>query len=436
MQTLDLQNGIVAAAWRENIIGSLYEMAKRAPGQPLTLDFGARKVLLLQDAEHIRHVLRTKAGLYRKNLGGFQSLFGETRLTVDGSRWDFLQKLSQPHINAASITGVAESAQKAFSAAARTLLDAGTAQEPLAIDSWINRAAARVASDMVFGFHDFDIDQVLDDFRSVLRFGGARNWNFSGAIVETPSQRQVALDAKQRLAVVVERLIVEEAARNAETSLVRDIVMGEPLGADVVSEICTLLFAGFDTTATTVSWAMFLLAATPDLQRHLRAQVRASGFGQSARPEIAADIVDLVAFQNEVMRIFPPIPALGRLSIEADTIGDISVPPDQVVLISLIGLHHDARHFPAPAQVRLKRYVDGQLDRQLRGHLLPFGDGRRACGGSRVANIELTVAIATLIDQIEVNVAGSEPIKFDWTASLRRAGGQNLLIRAAPGTAN
>lgn len=430
LQTVDLHTGLAAAAWRENTIGTLYEMAKRAPGQALSLDFGTRQVLLLQDAEHIRHVLRTNPNAYQKNFGGFRALFGESRLTADGERWEFLQKLSQPHINVAPIREVGLSAYAAFSAAAADLLEAGATGKTVDVDGPANRASARVASDVVFGFHDLDIDQVLDDFRAVLRHGGSRNWNFDGAMTDTPPQRQRLAEAKRRLSTVVQQLIGQAAERGVGSDLVSDIAAAGSLGVDALSEICTLLFAGFDTTSTAVSWALFLLAAAPDLQRHLRAEIREAGFSGEA-PEAAGEIGDLVAFQNEVMRIFPPVPVLGRIAVATDSISDIAVSVGQVVLISLIGLHHDARYFASPAHVRLKRYVDGQLSKTLRGHLLPFGDGKRVCGGGRLANIELTVALATLIDRIEVNIAESEPIKFDWTASLRRAGGQWLLTRPA-----
>lgn len=428
MQKLDLQNGLVAAAWRENPIGTLFEMAKRAPGQALSLDFGPRTVLLLQGAEQIHHVLRTRSENYRKNFGGFQSLFGESRLTVDGPKWEFLQKLSQPHMNEASTPAVALSAYGAFAEAAESMLASREPGVPMVVDGWLNRAAARVASEVVFGFHDFDIDQVLSDFRTVLRHGGSRNWNFAGSAVDTAEEREQQEQARLRLHNVVEWLIAEAANRDAESSLMRDIVLGEPLGADAVSEICTLLFAGFDTSATALSWALFLLAAAPDLQNFLRTKVREA---DRSTPEAALNVAELLAFQNEVLRIFPPIPVLGRLSMAADSIEGIAIPGDQVVLISLLGLHHDARYFPAPAQVRLKRYVGGQLNPALRGHFLPFGDGRRACGGGRVANVELTVALATMIDKLEVNIADQEPIHFEWTASLRREGGQRLLVRPA-----
>src|SRR5687768_1308385 len=98
MQRLDLNNGPLALLWRDNTVAMLYEVAKRAPGEALSLGIGTESVLLLQDPGHIRHVLRERTDNYRKNFGAFQGLFGESRFTSDGSRWEFLQKLSQPHI--------------------------------------------------------------------------------------------------------------------------------------------------------------------------------------------------------------------------------------------------------------------------------------------------------------------------------------------------
>lgn len=426
MQTLDMQSGVPAAAWRDNTIGTLYEMAKRAPGQPLVLDFGIRKLLLLQDAGHARQVLRQNADNYRKNFGGFQGLFGESRLTSDGARWEFLHRLSQPYINAAPAETVCASAHAAFSRAAEDMLAERDGTGRVVVDAPVNRAAGKVASDVVFGFRSLDVDAVLEELRAMLRYGGQRNWNFDGRQADAPGERERYEAARQRLAAAVAGLVAED-----RSALVRDLVAHEADGVDVVAELSSLLFAGFETTASAITWGLMLLAASPDLQGFLREKIKAVLAGGPPTPEGLAQLPELVAFQNEAMRIFPPIPVLGRVAVAADAIEGGRVEAGQVVMVSIIGLHHDARYFPAPAQIRLKRYSDGQLDRALRGHFLPYADGKRACGGARLANLELTAAFATLIPALEFNLADQDPIAFEWTVSLRRKGGQGLLVRPA-----
>lgn len=424
MNILDLNHGPLAQPWRENTIGTLYEIAKRAPGEAVGLQIGDEQLLLLQDAGHIRHVLREQGAPYRKNFGGFAAFFGESRLTVDGERWEYLQSLSQPHIAAARPAEITAAAHAAFDRATDALLVERDGSGAVVVDMPINRAAAQVISDVALGNHGIDIDNVLDDFREVLRAGSRRNWNIGG--VATPETEQ------ERLAYNVSRDRIVAAVRNAIASparsqLIKDIEAGEANGADPVGEISTLLFAGFDTTAAALSWALFLLATVPELQAQLRRKLHDALGNAPPTLERLEAVPELQHFQNEVLRIFPPVPMLGRIALAADSVDGIEIAENRRVVISIVGMHHDSRRFPAPGQVRLKRYQGDAPE----GPAMPFGAGRRGCAGSRIARVEMAVALATLIRRLEFSLIDQSRIQFDFIASMRRLGGQRLLVREA-----
>jgi len=421
MLAVDLNAGPMAAAFRDNTIGALYELAKRAPGQPVALQVGREHMLVLQDTGQIRQVLRDSAGKYRKNFGGFQGLFGESRFTTDGSKWEQLQALSQPHISAARPAAVALSATEAFSVAAQEMLAGLDENGSVVVDGAINRAAARVIADVAFGAHGIELETVLEDFRAILRYGASRNWTLGTAAA--PASEAARCDyeaARQRMQAVI-GLALEQTGGSA---LMNDIRTAEG-DVDPVAEIAGLLFAGFDTTASAVGWGMFLLAADPDLQIRLRARILEGLQGGEPTLERLERIPELQAFQSEVLRIFPPVPLLGRIANEADQVGDVQVAAGQRVLLSVIGMHHDRRQVLAPAEVR--------LDRQSalpEGHMA-FGAGRRGCAGSRIARIELATAFAVLIPALQMSLVDHERLYFDYVGSLRRLGGHRLRIRAA-----
>ncbi len=424
MHVVDLNSGPLAKPWRDNTVGTLYEIAKRAPGQALGMQIGTERIVLLQDAGQVRHVLREAGAKYLKNFGGFGGFFGESRLTTNGERWDYLQSLSQKHIAAARPAEVASAAAASFAAAADEMLATRDETGAVIVDGPLNRGAARVISDVAFGNHGVDVDHVLDDFREVLRFGARRNWHFGGAItVETPEERATYNAAKDRIVTAIRSAIAGEG----RSQLVRDIEAGEANGADPVAEISTLLFAGFDTTAAALSWALFLLAAAPDLQTSLRNKLRDALGDEPPTLERLEAVPELQYFQNEVLRIFPPVPMLGRIALGPDSVDGVEIAEQQRVIISIIGMHHDSRRYPAPAQIRLKRY---EADPPQGPHAA-FGMGRRACAGSRIANVEMAAALAVLIPRLEVGLPDQSPIAYDFTASMRRLNGQRLLLREA-----
>lgn len=435
MIRIDLNSPAAFEVWRTDTVGALYELAKRAPGQTARLAIGSEEVLVLQDAEAARHVLHGNGANYAKNFGGFEGFFGDSRLTSDGARWEMLQALSQPHISAARPARVAEVSTRAFQQAADALLAQRDAAGGLVIDAHLNRAAAQVVSEAALDFQALEIsDALLADFHDVLSYGSLRSWNMAGGIqAEDTALRARFVTARERLGRTITAAAARATAGGTTPSLLRALTDAEDDGVDLVGEICTLLFAGFDTSAAAISWGALLLAAMPDLQRFLRGKVRDACGDRAPTLEQVNAIPELSAFQNEVLRIFPPVPLLSRIANAADSVGTLAIGRQQRVLVSLIGLHHDRRVFPEPASLRLSRYPDGRPTREQARHLLPFGVGRRSCGGSGIATVEMAVAFAVLLQRLEFGIPDHRPLRFEWNASLRRRGGQYLLVREAPG---
>ena len=116
-------------------------------------------------------------------------------------------------------------------------------------------------------------------------------------------------------------------------------------------EVMTMLLAGHETTALTLSWAWFLLASHPDTQAKLQDEVDRVLCG---RLPTAADAGQL-AYTNDVvretMRLYPPAWIITRMAAEQVEIGGYVVPAGSNVIVSPWVTHRDARFFPQPELV-------------------------------------------------------------------------------------
>lgn len=431
MISLDVKTGPAATVWRSNPCGTLYELAKRAPGQTAQVSVGDETILVVQDAASARHLLRTRPEVYDKHFGSFIYFFGESRLTSDGERWKTLQSISQPFIVATDQNRVAAAASRFFAVAAKSLLAEAKNNVPVSVDAALNRAAAAVIAEVTLGFEADQLSATLiEDFRSLLRYSSIMTWNLDGASwSEDEIARDAAMAAKARLRTGMTNLISNRRASGSSEKELFSTLAGNA-EVDLLGEVCTLLFAGFDTTAATLSWALFLLAINPDLQEALRRQVIERSGDEELSTDDLEQLPDLIAFQNEVLRIFPAVPIISRIANSGDQLGEMKIAAGQKILVSIIGLHHDRRHFANPAAVDLARFPEGKMRSEDHGHYLPFGTGRRVCGGARVAGTELTAALVTLLKHIRVRFADVGPLLFDWDASMRRTGGQRLIVEA------
>jgi cytochrome P450 len=428
--TFDANFSTTSSSLRDDPCGGLYKLAASHPGKTLRIKLGSETILIFQDAAAAEHVLRVRPDNYNKNLGPFVSFFGSSRLTEDGERWRSLQKLSQPFIAAIDKNQIAACTNIAFSSAVTSLVSGVDHDGSVQIDPYLDKAAASVISATILGFDMKDLGETaFEDFRAILRHGAATAWNLPGVGLPVDHElRRSALSAFRRLSNAVEKLAKEHVQAPGVLS---SLVAATPGEVDLLGEICTLLFAGFDTSAAALAWGLWLLAQMQAVQKHLRSEIQKVAGEAEPHPDHLGQLPDLLAFVNETLRIFPPIPMLSRIAVEADVIGGIPIQPGQRILLSVIGIHLNPAYFADPIKCIPKRFPEGKPTHDQREHFMPFGFGPRACGGARFAMLELPLAMMTLLRKLHFRAMEKEEIKFEWGASMRRRQGHRLKVQYA-----
>jgi enediyne biosynthesis protein E7 len=431
--TIDANFSEVGSRLRDDPCGALYKLASAHPGETLRLKLGSQTIFIFQDSGAAEHVLRTRPENYRKNFGPFVSFFGSSRLTEDGERWRSLQKLSQPFIAAIDKSLIATCTNVAFSKAVTSLVSGIDHDGAAQIDCHLDKAAAAVISAAVLGFDMKDLGETaFEDFRVILRHGAATAWNLPGVQLQVDSElRKSAKSAIKHLGNAVERLVTERRQIPGTTGVLSSLVAATPGKVDLLGEICTLLFAGFDTSAAALAWALWLLAQMPVVQKDLRGQIEKVVGQTEPHPDHLGRLPDLMAFVNETLRVFPPIPMLSRVAAERDIINGIHIQPGQRILLSVIGIHLNGDYFADPIKCIPSRFPEGKPTHDQREHFMPFGFGPRACGGARFAMVELPLALMTLLRKLQFGRIERDELKFEWGASMRRRGGHRLKVQYA-----
>jgi cytochrome P450 len=163
---------------------------------------------------------------------------------------------------------------------------------------------------------------------------------------------------------------------------------------DLRDDLVALIGAGHETTAAAIAWGAALLAHNPAVRE--RATV-------AARDD---DEQYLGALVKEVLRIRPPIPvAAGRALKEPFTIGPHSIPAGTLILIDAWGVHHDPKLHPDPERFAPERFLAEAPEPYT---WLPFGGGAHRCIGSALAELEIKVALATILKRVAIVPADAE----------------------------
>lgn len=176
----------------------------------------------------------------------------------------------------------------------------------------------------------------------------------------------------------------------------------------IVDNAMSFLIAGHETTASTVSWALYLLTRHPDAMSRATAEADAL-LAKGRRP---LDWVDeapfIAACIEETLRLYPIVPILAREAAKPDMLGEIGVPAGSVIMIAARLLHRQHRHFPEPDLFDPRRFLPANRHAIDRMTYLPFAIGPRNCIGAAFGLQEAVIVTARLLRQFSVEYAGED----------------------------
>ncbi|KAM5577656.1 cytochrome P450 81E8-like [Rosa sericea] len=165
--------------------------------------------------------------------------------------------------------------------------------------------------------------------------------------------------------------------------------------------IQVLLLAGTDTSAVTLEWAMSNLLNHPNVLKKARAELDAQ-IGQERLVD-ESDLSNLQYLQSiisETLRLYPAAPMLvPHFASDDCVVGGFDIPCNTRVLVNAWAIHRDPKLWDDPESFKPERFEIGKKDEAHK--LMPFGMGRRACPGAGLAQREVGLTLASLIQCFE-----------------------------------
>ncbi|GFX75022.1 cytochrome P450 3A21 [Trichonephila clavipes] len=174
------------------------------------------------------------------------------------------------------------------------------------------------------------------------------------------------------------------------------------LSEDELVAQCVIFFlAGYDTTATALSYASYLLALNPEIQHKLFTELRDAM--QETKGELSYEAIQGMKYLDnvvaETLRIFPPSTRLERVADVDLKLADtgITIPKGTIVTIPNYALQHDPQFFPNPDVFDPDRFTVEERAKRDPYAYLPFGAGPRNCIGMRFALMEIKVCLVYIV---------------------------------------
>ncbi|XP_077541892.1 cytochrome P450 4c3-like [Haemaphysalis longicornis] len=170
-------------------------------------------------------------------------------------------------------------------------------------------------------------------------------------------------------------------------------------------EVDTFMFAGHDTTATGISWALFLIGHHPEEQKMIHDELD-SIFGDDkdryVTPEDLKQMKYLECVIKESQRIYPSVPVVARTCTEPFTLGGVTLPKGSVVQIISFFLHRDPTAFPKPEEFHPERFLPENAKGRHPYAYVPFSAGPRNCIGQKFALAEEKIVLANILRHFKI----------------------------------
>lgn len=237
--------------------------------------------------------------------------------------------------------------------------------------------------------------------------------------------------ALKRLKRAADELIAERKINPVEDDLVslliaaRDPRTGEGLSArEQRDNLIGFFIAGHETTALTLTWALYLVGMHRPTAERIRAEVlEVCGPEGNVAYAQMKDLKFTQAVIDETMRLYPPAPMLNRLCHEDTVVSEREIKAGDSFLLCNYVMHRTERLWDNPLAFDPDRFLRDPSLKAKGAPYMPFGAGPRICVGAAFATMEAVMSLARLVRDYDVKVPEDCYPKPLMTVTLRPEGG-------------
>jgi cytochrome P450 len=411
--------------------------AMRRYGDIVELNLAGRRTWLVGDMDALEQILVRDHQKFIKTpfiWHRIRAVFGSGLLSSDGDLWQHQRRIAAPHFAPRRV----QDYDTLIVSLARKAVDRWQADEIFDIHPEMMNLMLRIVLGTVFDADAESEVKIME--RALTQLLEEMAFRFRRPVmvpdwVPLPSNRRY-LKAIGEIDGVVERLLKVRRDNGTQgrsdylsSLLEASDVEGKPLSPQQIrDEAVTVLLAGHETTALTMTWALYLLARHPEIQSRVVAEVRTLLGDRSAT---SADMQGLSLTHGvilESMRLYPAGWVFGREATEDCEIAGYHCPKGTTIMILPWVLHRDSRYYENADRFDPDRWLAGLAQRLPRYGFIPFGGGPRICIGNSLAMLETTLSLATILQHGSLEWAGSKTVDPYPSATLVPQGPVNVVF--------
>jgi len=166
---------------------------------------------------------------------------------------------------------------------------------------------------------------------------------------------------------------------------------------EIINQVSTIFLAGHETAASSMSWALYLLAECPHLQTALREEMRAVDGDGPIGFESLKSLNKLRNLFRETLRLYPPVSFFVRAVTKPTTMREKLMKAGSMIVISPWLIQRNPENFPCPHAFDPDRFTQPEQAEACRRAYMPFGKGPRVCVGAGFAQQEAMLVLGSIV---------------------------------------
>ncbi len=377
---------------------------------------------LANDPALVRLVLKERPSDFPKSdrVGeGLRPLLGRSVFLSNGELWERQRRIIDPAFEGGRLRDSFAAISDAAAAAARRLSE--RREREIEVEAEASHAAADVIFRTLFSI-PIDHDIAAKTYHAFRRYQRSQPILNLAAFLPLPRWmprgfRHTTRASASELRVLIRQLTanrqksieVGEAPEDLATKIMTtaDPQTGERFDVDeMVDQVAIFFLAGHETSASTLAWALYLLATHPKWQEQVAAEAMEadlSGFASLSKLRATRDVF------RETLRLYPPVPMMVRENAKDETLRERFVRKKAQIVLSPWHLHRHTRLWESPDSFDPARWQTENGQSCAREAFIPFSAGPRVCPGAGFAMMEGVLMLAHILKALRVEPANRPP---------------------------
>ncbi|WP_147124690.1 cytochrome P450 [Shimia ponticola] len=362
---------------------------------------------LMNQPELVKTVLQGRPADFPKSTRvseGLRPLLGNSVFLTNGAEWERQRRIIDPAFEGGRLRDTYP-AMWAAADAAVTRMKTGRVE--------VEEPASFAAADVIFRtlfslpIEDEIAAEVFREFRAYQRAQPVVNLAAFIPLprwVPRPHRRETRASAAKIRGLIrrltqgrMDQIDAGSAPDDLATKIMttRDPETGQTFDTDeMIDQVAIFFLAGHETSASTLSWALYLLAMYPEWQDKVAKEAEAlktGDFSEVSKLRVARDVF------REALRLYPPVPMMVRETTRPECFRDRNLPKGSQVVLSPWHLHRHERLWDKPDEFDPARWATENGKTCMRDAFIPFSAGPRVCTGAGFAMVEGPLLLAKLV---------------------------------------